>query len=115
MILISQDKRTVLFLKKIEMLKICPENTIRGTNDIKCVYVVKLYPKLKNYFDSKLSKANYCIEMAKYSTEKRAISALEKVTKYSYSDSIYTFPPDTDVSFEKAKTAMEKYSNTSYL
>lgn len=115
MILISQDKRTILFLKEIELLKICPENTIRDTNDVKCVYVVKLYPKLKNYFDSKLSKANYCIEMAKYSTEKCAISALEKVTKYSYSDSIYTFPPDVGASLEKAKTAISKCSNTSYL
>lgn len=115
MILISQDKRTFLFLKEIEMFKICPENTIRGADDIKCIYVVKLYPKLKDYFDSKLSKANYCIEMARYSTEERAFSALEKIINYRYSDSVYTFPPDVDTSLEKAKTAISKYSNTSHL
>lgn len=115
MILVSQDKKTFLFLKEIEMLKICPENTIRNTDDIKCVYVVKLYPKLKDYFDSKLSKANYYIEMARYNTEERAFSALEKIINYRYSDSVYTFPPDVDTSLEKAKTAINKYSNTSYL
>lgn len=115
MILVSQDKKTILFLKEIEMLKICPENTIRSTDDIKCVYVIKLYPKLKDYFDSKLSKANYCIEMARYNTEERAFSALEKIINYRYSDSVYTFPPDVDASLEKAKTAINKYSNTSHL
>lgn len=115
MILISQDKKTIIFHEKIEMLKIYQENTIRDANDIKCVYVIKLYPKLKDYFNSKISKANYYIEMARYNTEERAISALEKITSYRYSDSIYTFPPDVDTSFIKAKNAIKKYSDTSYL
>ena len=115
MILISQDKRTTIFLEEIEMFKICPENTIYDSNDIKCVYVIKLYPKLKDYFNSKISKTNYCIEMARYNTEERAISALENVTNYRYTHSIYTFPPDVDKSFIKTKIAAEKYSNTSYL
>lgn len=102
MILISQDKKTVLFLKEVEMLKIYPENTIHSTDDIKCVYVVKLYPKLKDYFDSKLNKANYCIEMARYNTEEHAISAIEKVNKYRYSDSVYTFSSDASLKKEKA-------------
>jgi hypothetical protein len=53
--------------------------------------------------------------MANYTKEERAISALEKIINYIYSDSIYTFPPDVDASLEKAKAAINKYSNTSHL
>lgn len=93
MILISQDKKTIIFPKKLEMLKICCENTIRDTSDIKIVYVIRLYPKLKDYFDN---QSKGYIEMARYSTEERAILALEKATKYRYADSIYTFPPNKE-------------------
>lgn len=53
--------------------------------------------------------------MANYTKEERTISVLEKIINYRYSDSVYIFPSDVDVSFEKAKTAISKYSNISYL
>ena len=43
------------------------------------------------------------------------LASLEKIINYIYSDSIYTFPTDIDASLEKAKTAINKYSNTSHL
>lgn len=115
MIILSQDKRTIIFLEEVEMLKICPENTIHNANDVKRVYTVKLYPKLKDYFDSKPSKMNYCIEMARYSTEKRAINAIRKIIDYKHSNCIFKFPQDSDTTYIEAKTASANFSDTSYL
>lgn len=115
MIILSQDKKTILFLEEIEMLKICPENIFHNANDIKRIYTVKLYPKLKDYFDSKTGKANYCIEMAKYNTEEQAIAAIKKIIDYKNSNCIFEFPQNLDTIFSEAKTAIDKYSDTSYL
>lgn len=78
-------------------------------------YIIRIYPTLNDYFNTKVGKVNCFFEMADYTKEERAISVLEKIINYIYSDSVYTFPPDVDASFEKAKTAINKYSNTSYL
>lgn len=112
MILMSQDKKTVISLSTAEMFQIC-EKTI--VNNPGIIYTIRIYPTLNDYFKTQAGNMNCYIEMANYNTEERATSVLQKITNYRYSDSIYTFPPDTDTSLEKAKTAINKYSNTSYL
>lgn len=114
MILISQDKKTVISLSTAEMFQI-REKTIVNETGTKHFYTIRIYPTLNDYFNTKIGKVNYYIEMADYTKEERAISALEKIINYRYSDSVYTFPSDVDASFEKAKTAISKYSNASYL
>ena len=113
MILMSQDKKTVISLSTAEMFQIC-EKTIISNSETKHLYTIRIYPTLNDYFKTQ-ANMNCYIEMANYNTEERATSVLQKITNYRYSDSIYTFPPDTDTSLEKAKTAINKYSNTSYL
>lgn len=114
MILISQDKKTIISLSNAEMFQI-REKTIVNDSGANHFYTIRIYPTLNDYFNTKVGKVNCFVEMADYTKEERAISALEKVIKYSYSDSVYTFPPDVDVSLEKAKAAINKYSNTSHL
>lgn len=114
MILVSQDKKTIISLPNAEMFQI-REKTIVNEAGVNHFYTIRIYPTLNDYFNTKVGKVNCFVEMADYTKEERAISALEKVIKYSYSDSVYTFPPDVDTSLEKAKTAISKYSNTSYL
>lgn len=114
MILISQDKKTVISLSTAEMFQI-REKTIVNETGTNHFYTIRIYPTLNDYFNTKIGKVNCYIEMADYTKEERAISALEKVNNYRYSDSVYTFPPDVDTSLEKVKTAISKYSNTSYL
>lgn len=114
MILMSQDKKTVISLSTAEMFQIC-EKTIVNNSETKHLYTIRIYPTLNDYFKTQTDNINCYIEMANYIDEERATSVLKKITNYRYSDSIYTFPPDTDVSLEKAKTAIEKYSDTSYL
>lgn len=114
MILISQDKKTVISLSTAEMFQI-REKTIVNEIGTKHFYTIRIYPTLNDYFNTKIGKVNCYIEMADYTKEERAISALEKIINYRYSDSVYTFPSDVDTSLEKAKTAISKYSNASYL
>ena len=114
MILVSQDKKTVISLSTAEMLQI-RKKTIVGDSGTNHFYTIRIYPTLNDYFNTKVGKVNCFVEMADYIKEERAISALEKIINYRYSDSVYTFPPDVDASLEKAKTAISKYSNTSYL
>ena len=114
MILVSQDKKTIISLSNAEMFQI-REKTIVSETGVNHFYTIRIYPTLNNYFNTKVGKVNCFVEMANYTKEERAISALEKIINYSYSDSVYTFPPDVDASLEKAKTAINKYSNTSHL
>lgn len=114
MILISQDKKTVISLSAAEMFQI-REKTIVNEAGINHFYTIRIYPTLNDYFNTKAGKMNCFVEMADYTKEERAISALEKIINYRYSDSVYTFPPNVDASLEKAKTAINKYSNTSHL
>lgn len=114
MILISQDKKTVVSLSTAEMFQI-REKTIVNDSGANHIYTIRIYPTLNDYFNTKVGKVNCFVEMANYIKEERAISALEKIINYRYSDSVYTFPPDVDASLEKAKTAISKYSNTSHL
>ena len=114
MILVSQDKKTVISLSTAEMFQIC-EKTIVSDSGANHFYTIRIYPTLSDYFNTKVGKVNCFVEMANYTKEERAISALEKIINYRYSDSVYTFPPDVDASLEKAKTAISKYSNTSFL
>ena len=115
MILVSQDKKTIISLSNAEMFQI-REKTIVSDSGTNHFYTIRIYPTLNDYFNTKVGKVNCFVEMANYTKEERAISALEEVIKYSsYLDSVYTFPPDVDTSLEKAKTAINEYSNTSYL
>lgn len=114
MILVSQNKKTIISLSNAEMFQIC-EKTIVSEAEINHFYTIRIYPTLNDYFNTKIGKVNCFVEMADYTKEERAISALEKIINYRYSDSVYTFPPDVDASLEKAKTAISKYSNTSHL
>lgn len=114
MILISQDKKTVISLSTAEMFQI-REKTIVSDSGTNHFYTIRIYTTLNDYFNTNVDKVNCFVEMANYTKEERAISVLEKIINYRYSDSVYTFPPDIDASLEKAKTAISKYSNTSYL
>ena len=114
MILVSQDKKTVISLSTAEMFQI-REKTIVSNSGTNHFYTIRVYPTLNDYFNTKVGKVNCFVEMANYIKEERAISALEKIINYRYSDSVYTFPPDVDTSLEKAKIAISKYSNTSHL
>lgn len=104
MILVSQDKKTIISLSKAEMFQI-REKTIVNDSGVNHFYTIRIYPTLNDCFNTKVGKVNCFVEMANYTKEERAISALEKIINYIYSDSIYTFPPDVDASLEKAKTA----------
>ena len=104
MILVSQDKKTIISMSNAEMFQI-REKTIINDSGVNHFYTIRIYPTLNDYFNTKVGKVNCFVEMANYTKEERAISAIEKVIKYNYSDSVYTFPPDVDASLEKAKTA----------
>lgn len=104
MILVSQDKKTIISLSKAEMFQI-REKTIVNDSGVNHFYTIRIYPTLNDCFNTKVDKVNCFVEMANYTKKERAISALEKIINYIYSDSIYTFPPDIDASLEKAKTA----------
>lgn len=108
MILVSQDKKTIISLSNAEMFQI-REKTIVSEAGVNHFYTIRIYPTLNDYFNTKVGKVNCFVEMADYTKEERAISALEKVIKYSYSDSVYTFPPDIDASLEKVKIASHLY------
>lgn len=108
MILVSQDKKTIISLSNVEMFQI-REKTIVNEAGVNHFYTIRIYPTLNDYFNTKVGKVNCFVEMADYTKEERAISALEKVIKYSYSDSVYTFPPDIDASLGKVKIASHLY------
>jgi uncharacterized Fe-S cluster-containing protein len=63
----------------------------------------------EDVFKEKYGKNKHHFEMDWYSTEEKAISALDG---YMARKTFYSFPPNESVSilFEEAKTAVEKYS-----
>lgn len=114
MILVSQNKKTIISFNEIQMLQVCGKTVVGATTGTKNLYVIRLYPTLNDYFETKNGKSKH-IEMAEYTSEEQAISAIEQVISYMCTNSIFSFPPDKSIKLTESITAINKYSDTSYL
>jgi hypothetical protein len=114
----SQNRKTIINTTD-EVVRISKEqvvNAITGTNHY---YLIWLYPTTEDVFKEKYDKNSHHFEMARYNTEEKAMSALDGYMACKTAGrTFYNFPLNENVaptSFEEAKTAVEKYFDTSYL
>ena len=108
----SQDRKTIITTTD-EVVRISAEQIISGKTGISYYYLIWLYPTTEDVFKEKYGKNKHHFEMACYSTEEKAISALDGyMARKAAGKNFYNFPPNESVStlFEEAKTAIEKYS-----
>ena len=118
MTLRSQSRKTIINTTD-EVIRISKEQLVNGKTGISYYYLIWLYPTTEDVFKEKYGRNNHHFEMARYSTEEKAMSALDGYMACKTAGrTFYNFPPNESVTstlFEETKTATEKYSDTSYL
>lgn len=119
MMTFRSQNRKIIINATDEVVRISKEqvvNAITGTNHY---YLIWLYPTAEDVFKEKYDKNSHHFEMARYNTEEKAMSALDGYMACKTAGrTFYNFPLNENVaptSFEEAKTAVEKYFDTSYL
>lgn len=112
----SQNRKTIINTAD-EVVRISGEQIINAKG-ISYYYSIWLYPTAEDVFKEKYDKNSHHFEMARYSTEEKAMSALDGYMACKTAGrTFYNFPSNKDVAptlFEEAKTAVEKYSDTSH-
>lgn len=109
----SQDRKTIITATN-EVVRISKEQIVNAKTGISYYYLIWLYPTTEDVFKEKYDKNSHHFEMAWYSTEEKAMCALDGyMARKTAGKCFYNFPPNEDVSstlFKEAKTAIEKYS-----
>lgn len=108
----SQDRKTIITTEN-EVVRINKEQIVNAKTGTSYFYLIWLYPTIEDAFREKYGKSHH-FEIAWYSTEEKAMFALDGYMAHKTAGKTsYTFPPNEDVAptlFEKAKTALKKYS-----
>lgn len=114
----SQSRKTIINTTD-EVVRISKEQIVNAKTGISYYYLIWLYPTTEDVFKEKYGKNSHHFEMARYSTEEKAMSALDGyMARKTAGKTFYSFPPNESVTstlFEETKAAINKYSNTSYL
>ena len=114
----SQSRKTIINTTD-EVVRISKEQIANAKTGISYYYLIWLYPTTEDVFKEKYGKNSHHFEMARYSTEEKAMSALDGyMARKTAGKTFYSFPPNENIAptlFEKAKTAAEYFSDISYL
>lgn len=108
----SQNRKTIITTEN-EVVRINKEQIVNTKTGTSYYYLIWLYPTIEDVFKEKYGKSHH-LEMAWYSTEEKAISALNDYMAHKTAGKTsYSFPPNENVAptlFEQAKIALKKYS-----
>lgn len=106
----SQSRKTIINTTD-EVVRISKEQIVNAKIGISYYYLIWLYPTTEDVFKEKYGKNNHHFEMARYSTEEKAMRALDGyMARKAAGKNFYNFPPNENVSStlcEEVKTIAE--------